>query len=75
MRRTPPGRHWPWVPGNAQGLAIHPETGELWANEGQRLVRLRIEQGRVVDEERLVRGMGRIRDVRQGPDGYTTSTS
>lgn len=142
---------WSYGHRNAQGLAIHPETGELWANEhgpqggdelnlirpgrnygwpvigygvnyqtglaihagthragmeqpvnvwvpsigisglmiytgdrfphwrgdffvggmaGQRLVRLTIEQGRVVDEERLVRGMGRIRDVRQGPDGY-----
>ena len=26
--------------------------------------------GKVVEEERLFDGMARIRDVRQGPDGY-----
>ena len=36
---------------------------------GQRLVRLRLDGQRVVREETLVQGMGRIRDVRQGPDG------
>ncbi|MCB1735627.1 MAG: PQQ-dependent sugar dehydrogenase [Gammaproteobacteria bacterium] len=35
------------------------------------LVRLEIENGRVVHEERLLKDeLGRIRDVRQGPDGY-----
>lgn len=35
------------------------------------LNRLRIEDGRLVAEERLLDGLGlRIRDVRQGPDGY-----
>jgi len=35
------------------------------------LVRLRLDGERVVREERLLRGtLGRIRDVRQGPDGY-----
>jgi glucose/arabinose dehydrogenase len=34
------------------------------------LVRLEIEDGRVVHEERMLQGaLGRIRDVRQGPDG------
>ncbi len=34
------------------------------------LVRLEIEDGKVVHEERLLKGvLGRIRDVRQGPDG------
>ena len=36
----------------------------------QELVRLELDQGRVVAEERLLSGeFGRIRDVRQGPDG------
>lgn len=34
------------------------------------LVRLELRDGKVVDEERLINGaLGRIRDVRQGPDG------
>jgi glucose/arabinose dehydrogenase len=34
------------------------------------LVRLVIQDGKVVEEERLIDGKhGRIRDVRQGPDG------
>jgi glucose/arabinose dehydrogenase len=36
---------------------------------GQRLVRLRLDGSRVVEEETLLRGIGRIRDVREGPDG------
>ncbi|HEY8548918.1 MAG TPA: PQQ-dependent sugar dehydrogenase [Vicinamibacterales bacterium] len=35
-----------------------------------KLVRLTIDGRQVVDEEALVPRMGRIRDVRQGPDGY-----
>lgn len=34
------------------------------------LVRLRIEDGQVVREERLLPEVGRVRDVRQGPDGF-----
>ena len=35
------------------------------------LVRLEIERERVVKEERMLAGvLGRIRDVRNGPDGY-----
>lgn len=37
---------------------------------GQTLARLEIKDGKIVNEERLLNGMGRIRDVRQGPDGY-----
>lgn len=136
---------------NAQGLAIHPETGEVWLNEhgpqggdevnivraganygwpvvgygvnyrsgsaihegthrpgmeqpihvwvpsigvsgfafytgsefpgwqgdafvgglsGRHLARLEIEDGEIVREEVLLPGIGRVRDVRQGPDGY-----
>ena len=36
---------------------------------GQRLVRLRLDGQRVIAEETLIRGMGRLRDVQQGPDG------
>ena len=36
---------------------------------GQRLARLTLQGQRVVNEETLVPRMGRIRDVRQGPDG------
>jgi glucose/arabinose dehydrogenase len=37
---------------------------------GQQLARLTMDGQQVVMEETLVRGLGRIRDVRQGPDGY-----
>jgi glucose/arabinose dehydrogenase len=36
---------------------------------GRRLVRLRLNGQQVVREETLLHGIGRIRDVRQGPDG------
>lgn len=36
---------------------------------GQRLIRLRLDGQKVVEEEVLIRGMGRIREVAQGPDG------
>ena len=35
------------------------------------LVRLKLDGDRVVHEERMLKGvLGRIRDVRNGPDGY-----
>jgi len=37
---------------------------------GQLLARLTLKDNKVVNQEMLVQGMGRIRDVRQGPDGY-----
>ena len=37
---------------------------------GEVLWRLKIEDGRVVEEEQLLSRRGRIRDVRQGPDGF-----
>jgi glucose/arabinose dehydrogenase len=142
---------WTYGHRNVQGLAIHPETGELWANEhgpqggdelnriepgrnygwpvigygvnyttglaihkgthrdgmeqpvrvwvpsigisgmmfytgdkfpqwrgnlfvggmnGQQLSRLTLSGQRVANEETLVQRMGRIRDIRQGPDGF-----
>jgi len=41
------------------------------ALRGEILVRLRLDGEKVAHEERLLRGVvGRIRDVRDGPDGY-----
>jgi glucose/arabinose dehydrogenase len=41
------------------------------ALKAQRLVRLELDGARIVREERLLAGLGeRIRDVRQGPDGF-----
>jgi glucose/arabinose dehydrogenase len=69
-----------WVPSIApSGMAFY--TGErfpAWqgdlfvgALKDQMLVRLEIEGGRVMQEERMLKGvLGRIRDVRDGPDGY-----
>jgi len=68
-----------WVPSIApSGMAFY--TGDLfpqWRHDlfvgalaGQVLVRLDIEKGQVIQEERLLeRRIGRIRDVRSGPDG------
>jgi glucose/arabinose dehydrogenase len=36
---------------------------------GEQLARLRLESQRALREETIVQGLGRIRDVRQGPDG------
>ncbi|MGA0792444.1 MAG: PQQ-dependent sugar dehydrogenase, partial [Burkholderiaceae bacterium] len=69
-----------WVPSIApSGLAFY--TGPhfpAWTNSlflgalrGQALVRLELRDSKVIKEERLLVGeVGRVRDVRQGPDGY-----
>jgi aldose sugar dehydrogenase len=68
-----------WTPSIAtSGLLIY--TGDAfpeWQGSffigglaGEQLARLTVEGHRVLDEETLVRRMGRIRDVRQGPDGF-----
>ena len=36
----------------------------------QTLVRLTLEDGRVVNSQQLLQRQGRIRDVREGPDGH-----
>jgi glucose/arabinose dehydrogenase len=68
-----------WVPSiGISGLLIYtgnrfPEwRGNLFAGgmARHRLARLTLDGQRVVSEETLVPQMGRIRDVRQGPDGY-----
>jgi glucose/arabinose dehydrogenase len=69
-----------WVPSIApSGMAFY--TGDkfpAWRGDlfvgalrDQMLVRLRLDGEKVVHEERMLRNaLGRIRDVRQGPDGY-----
>ena len=68
-----------WVPSIAtSGLLFY--TGDRfpqWKNSlfvggmnGEVLSRLTLDGKRVLNEEKLVQRMGRIRDVRQGPDGY-----
>jgi glucose/arabinose dehydrogenase len=68
-----------WVPSlGMSGLLIY--TGDRfpqWKGSffaggmaGEQLVRLTLDGRRVLNEEKLVQRLGRIRDVRQGPDGY-----
>jgi glucose/arabinose dehydrogenase len=68
-----------WVPSIAtSGLLIY--TGDRFPDwrgnvfvgglAGEQLARLSMDGQQVEIEETLVHGMGRIRDVRQGPDGY-----
>lgn len=68
-----------WVPSiGISGLMIY--TGDRFPHwrgnifvgglSGEQLARLTLDGRRVVNEETLVQRMGRIRDVRQGPDGY-----
>ena len=71
---------WSWVPSIApSGMAFY--TGDRfpwWRGSlfvgglvGEQLARLTLEDERVVGEEILLPGvLGRIRDVRQGPDGF-----
>lgn len=68
-----------WVPSIAtSGLMVYtgnafPEwRGDIFVGgmAGQQLARLEMDGGRVVMEETMLRGFGRIRDVRQGPDGF-----
>lgn len=74
----PPLHHW--TPSIApSGMAFY--TGERFpkwrgdlfvgALRDEMLVRLRLDGERIAKEERMLKGvLGRIRDVRQGPDGY-----
>ena len=75
---TPPLHYW--VPSIApSGMAFYTGDkfprwrGDLFvgALRDQALVRLKLDGEKVVREERLLKGaVGRIRDVRTGPDGY-----
>ena len=46
--------------------------GSLFAGglSGRRIDRLSVDGNRVVASETLLRGLGRVRDIRQGPDGF-----
>ncbi len=68
-----------WVPSIAtSGLLIY--SGDRFPNwrgnvfvgglAGEQLARLTMDGQKVTAEETLLKGLGRIRDVRQGPDGY-----
>lgn len=68
-----------WVPSiGTSGLELYtgdqfPEwQGDLFAGglSGEVLYRLEMDGDVVVDHETLLTGIGRIREVRQGPDGY-----
>jgi glucose/arabinose dehydrogenase len=68
-----------WIPSiGISGLMIYTGDrfrewkGNLFAGgmAGQQLARLTLNGQRVVSEETLAQQVGRIRDVRQGPDGY-----
>lgn len=68
-----------WVPSiAASGLMVYRGSafpgwrGSIFAGgmAGEVLVRLTIDGRRVTNEERLAQRMGRIRDVREGPDGF-----
>jgi glucose/arabinose dehydrogenase len=69
-----------WVPSIApSGMAFYDGDkfprwrGDLFvgALRDQMLVRLQLNGEKIVKEERMLKGvLGRIRDVRQGPDGY-----
>ncbi len=68
-----------WVPSiGTSGLMFY--TGDafpMWKGSlfagglaGERVVRLILDGQEIVGEEDLLRGIGRVRDVRQGPDGF-----
>jgi aldose sugar dehydrogenase len=68
-----------WVPSiAASGLVLYDGDkfpnwrGDMFAGGlgGEQIVRLELDGRRVVRSEQLVQRRGRIRDVRQGPDGY-----
>ena len=77
--RFPPALHY-WTPTIApSGMAFY--TGErlpgwrgdlfLGSLKDQMLVRLKLDGTQIIREERLLKGvLGRIRDVRTGPDGF-----
>lgn len=68
-----------WVPSIAtSGLLVYTGgafpgwRGNLFVGgmAGQQLARLTLDGQRIVNEETLAQNLGRIRDVRQGPDGF-----
>lgn len=71
-----PRAHWSPSPGLSNLVLYHGRAFPRWRGQllvsalaQQQLKLLRLEQQRVVGEELLLDGAGRIRDVIQGPDG------
>lgn len=76
---VPPLHHWtPSIAPSGMAWLTSDRYGAAWrgslfigALRGRQLVRLDVEGTRVVREQRLLQELGeRIRDVRQGPDGW-----
>jgi len=68
-----------WMPSNAacgldvvSGNKFPNWNGDLVAGglAGQVVDRIRVQNGQYVGREELIQGIGRVRDVRVGPDGY-----
>lgn len=55
-----------------RGTAFPAWKGDLVAGglSGQNVDRLRMKDGKLVEREELIHGMGRVREVTVGPDGY-----
>jgi len=55
-----------------EGLKFPKWKNDFFAGSlrAQELVRLRLENGKVIEQEVVLKGLGRIRDVRTGPDGF-----
>lgn len=79
MREGMENPHHIWVPSiGVSGLMVYTGDrfpgwkGNIFAGGmvGEQLVRLTLEGEQVINVETLAQRMGRIRDVRQGPDGY-----
>jgi glucose/arabinose dehydrogenase len=71
-----PVRHWTPSIATSQIGFYSGERFSLWKNQlflgslaTQRLIRIEIENGRIVGEEEIFRGYGRVRDIHTGPDG------
>jgi len=79
MREGMENPHHIWVPSiGVSGLMVYTGDrfpgwkGSIFAGGlvGEQVARLTLEGGEVINEETIAQRMGRVRDVRQGPDGY-----
>ncbi len=79
MREGMENPHHIWVPSiGVSGLMVYTGDrfpgwkGSIFAGGlvGEQVARLTLEGGQVINEETIAQRMGRVRDVRQGPDGY-----
>jgi glucose/arabinose dehydrogenase len=73
----PPVYHWtPSIAPSGMTFLRSDRYGQEWQNnlfvgalKFKYLARLQVQDGKIVREEKLLEGLGRIRDVREGPDG------